>query len=91
MSTFVKYKQVLIFVKTASKGGQIKVWWGSGGYGSKWLEGLFKSILEPCMFIQFALTFDGCSSTAVHKREGVNKAGDKVWTRLSTLSTGVCG
>ena len=64
---------------------------GRCGEGSKGLEGAFKSILEPCMFIQFALTFSGCSSTTVHKREGVNKAGDKLWTRLSTLSTGGCG
>jgi len=43
------------------------------------------------MFIQFALTFNGYSRTGVHKREGVDKAGDKLWTRLSTLSTGGCG
>jgi hypothetical protein len=43
------------------------------------------------MFIQFALTFDGCSSTEVHKREGVDKAGDKLWTELFKLSTEGCG
>ena len=46
MSTFVKYQQVLILTRKASKGGQMEVWWGSGGKGSKSLLGVFKSILE---------------------------------------------
>jgi hypothetical protein len=43
------------------------------------------------MFIQFALTLEHYSRTEVHRKEGVDKAGDKLWTELFKLSTEGCG